>query len=203
MNEIVIIGYSGHSYVAIDVLSSQDRKVVAYVEVEEKVDNPYQIHYLGTDQSVQSFDNKAYFVGIGDHRIREKVTIQLEEKTGQKPTIAIDKSAQVSSSVEIGSGSLFSPGCIVNAQVKIGEGCIINTGAIVEHECRIGNYSHVAPGAILCGNVTVGKNSFIGAGSVVKEGIIIGDHVIIGAGTVVIKNIENNHKVVGNPQREL
>jgi acetyltransferase-like isoleucine patch superfamily enzyme len=38
---------------------------------------------------------------------------------------------------------------------------------------------------------------------VVKQGIRIGSNVIIGAGTIVIKDIGNEEKVVGNPQRNI
>ena len=47
----------------------------------------------------------------------------------------------------------------------------------------------------------VGEGTFIGANSVIKQGVTIGKNVVIGAGSVIIKDIEDNKKVVGNPQR--
>ena len=96
---------------------------------------------------------------------------------------------------------MFAPRVVINPLVKIGNGVICNTACVIEHECIINDYVHIAPGAILCGNVTVGEGSFIGAGAVVKQGVTIGKNVIVGAGTVVIKDIVDNTKVIGNPQR--
>jgi serine acetyltransferase len=59
----------------------------------------------------------------------------------------------------------------------------------------------IGPGAVVCGNVSVGENSFIGAISVIKENISIGKKVTVGAGSVVIRDIPDNVKVVGNPDR--
>lgn len=205
MENIALIGYSGHAYVVFEIFFSQGQIVSAYTDIEEKKNNPYGLKWLGNESDlevVEKLRSYSYFVGIGDNRLRRAISSKLISQIGN-PENALHKTAIISRSISVGSGNMFAPGIIVNAQVKIGNGVICNTGCIIEHECVIDDYVHIAPSAVLCGGVSVGKGSFIGANSVIKEGVKIGSNVIIGAGTVVLKNIDDNQKVVGNPQRNL
>ena len=200
---VAIIGYSGHSYVIIDILLSAGRLVTAYCDNEEKIVNPYHLDYLGKEsQIVHKLKNYDYFACIGDNNIRERIQKNLTQFLG-KPINAIHPSAVISASVKMGDGVMIAANSTLNPLVEIGTGVICNTSTSIDHECVIGDFSHIAPGAVLCGNVIVGKNSFIGANSVIKQGIKIGDNVIIGAGTVVVKDIPDGATVVGNPARSL
>ena len=205
MNKNVIIGYSGHSYVVIETAAVSDVNVSGYTEKKPAKSNPYKLEYYGFE-GASDFDGwgKAYgfILGIGDNKIRAKVTKLLTEKEENIVTIFHPNSA-ISQSAKIGVGTFVSSGVHVNAQAKIGKAVIINTGAIVEHECKIDDYAHIAPGAVLAGNVTIGKHSFVGANAFVKEGTKIGNNVTIGAGSVVLNNVENGKTVVGNPGRIL
>ena len=203
--EIALIGYSGHAFVVADIFASANKQVTAYCDFSEKEFNPFGLVYLGQEKdenTVKKLRNFNYFIAIGDNFLREKVYRFLHRELPE-PINAIHSSAIISGSVSLNSSIMVGPGAIINALAKIGTGVICNSGSIVEHECVIGDFAHIAPGTVLGGNVKVGRNSFIGAGSVVKPGIVIGDDVIVGAGTVVIRNLPDNSKVVGNPQRYL
>lgn len=205
MGKQVIIGYSGHAYVVLDAAQKSGLQVLGYTEKEERIQNPFELEYLGFEGD-ENFDGwgKGYefILGIGDNRIREKVA-QLIVGKQEKLQSVIHPSADVGLKVEIGDGTFVASGTMVNSLSKIGKTVIINTGAIVEHECEIGDFSHIAPGAVLAGNVKVGYRSFIGANTVIKEGVRVGNDVIIGAGTVVLKDVADNKKLVGNPAREI
>jgi len=203
MENIALIGYSGHAYVAFEIFFSQGQIVSAYTDVKEKNNNPYTLKWLGNEGEssvIEKLKAYSYFVSIGENKLRHKISNYLIPLLG-KPENALHKTAIISRSINSGYGNMFGAGVIINAQVKIGNGVICNTGCIVEHECVINDYVHIAPGATLCGNVLVNEGSFIGANSVIKEGVKIGKNVIIGAGAVVIKDVMDNQKVVGNPQR--
>jgi len=203
MKNIALIGYSGHAYVAFEIFFSQGQIVSAYTEKVEKKENPYALKWLGDEADeavVELLKNYSYFVSIGDNILRKRISEKLIPVLGM-PENALHKTAIISRSMNSGTGNMFAPRVVINPLVKIGNGVICNTACVIEHECVINDYVHIAPGAILCGNVNVGEGSFIGAGAIVKQGVTIGKNVIVGAGTVVIKDIVDNTKVIGNPQR--
>ncbi|MFT3676128.1 MAG: acetyltransferase [Chitinophagaceae bacterium] len=200
---VAVVGYSGHSYVIIDILLNAGRIVTAYCDSSEKEKNPYHLSYLGTEMAVvdtlRSYD---YFIGVGHNGIRRKVQEALISILGQ-PINAIHPSAVVSASVEMKHGVMISANATLNPLVTLGQGVICNTSCSIDHECAIDDFAHVGPGAVLCGNVRIGAGTFVGANAVVKQGVSIGSNVTIGAGTVVIRDIPDNTIVVGNPQRVL
>jgi sugar O-acyltransferase (sialic acid O-acetyltransferase NeuD family) len=201
--DAVIIGYSGHAYVILDILLSDNYNIIGYCDNEYKAENPFHLQYLGTenDKSILSNIEKCnIFIGIGNNKIRSQIFEKLIKRKINCP-IAIHNRSTISQYAQVGSGSVIMAGAIINAMAQIGNAVICNTSSVIEHECIIGSYSHIAPGAVLAGNVTVGKNSFIGANSVVKQGVTIGSNVIIGAGSVILRNIPDGSKVYGNPAR--
>ena len=205
MNQKVnIIGYSGHAYVVIDIFHSKNKIVSGYFDKEEKVNNPYHLKYLGSEQQkeVQTFIKQdPYFIAIGQNKIRENIYYSLINNNLPNPVNAIHPTSTLSSSFYLKFGIMISANVTINALVDIGIGAICNTGCIIEHECKIGDFVHIAPGAVLAGNIQVGDRSFIGANSVVKQGVRIGKDVIIGAGSVVIRDIPDGVTVVGNPSK--
>lgn len=200
---VAVVGYSGHSYVIIDILLNAGRMVTAYCDSSEKEKNPYHLLYLGTEmQALDELEEFDYFIGVGHNGIRRKVYNALFDRLGN-PINAIHPSAVVSASVEMKYGTMISANATINPLVTLGTGVICNTSSSIDHECVVDDFAHIGPGAVLCGNVKVGANTFVGANAVVKQGVTIGQNVTIGAGTVVIRDIPDNVMVVGNPQRVL
>ena len=203
---IVLIGYSGHGRVARDIFSSRNMSVAGYLDKESKNSDLSDLTYFGCEEDInlkQFFQDKDFFVSIGDNTIRERISRFIFEKCGLYPVSAIHNKSVISMSASVDHGVMIGPGCIINSNAHIHEGAICNSNSTVEHDCRVMPFSHVGPGAVLCGNVVIGHGSFVGANSVVKEGITIGQNVIIGAGSVIIRDVEDNAVVVGNPQRSL
>ena len=199
--ELIVIGYSGHSYGCIEVAIMQGFLIVGYHDILEKVSNPYHLNYLGHEDTIDSNNNP--FIAIGDNSIRRKIYEKLRSNNIFLNTILIHSNTTISKSSLIEEQTFISAGVIINPQVKIGIGCIINTGAIIEHDCSIGKFSHIAPGAVLAGNVSIGSECFIGANAVIKQRVKVGDNVIIGAGAVVLKDVNSNTTFVGNPAKQI
>jgi sugar O-acyltransferase (sialic acid O-acetyltransferase NeuD family) len=198
--EIVLIGYSGHGYVCIDIALKLGIKIKGYCEVDSKQINPYQIDYLGNEDFL--CQSESLFVSIGDNKIRQKVYHKMKSLNFNFQTL-IHPSAIISTNSIIGENTLVSANAVINPMVKIGIGSIINSGAIIEHDCEIGDFAHIAPGAILAGNVKIGEMTFVGANASVKQGVSICNNVIIGIGSVVIKNIDIPGVYIGNPAKKL
>jgi sugar O-acyltransferase (sialic acid O-acetyltransferase NeuD family) len=202
---VAVIGYSGHGFVAVDILLHAGYTVIGYFDREEKKYNPFSLPYLGKETDTNALEllkHNGYFISVGDNGIREKIYLELSKTMGDAIN-AVHLSAIISASVKLQDGIMIAAGTVINPLVQIGKGVICNTSSSIDHECVIGGFSHIAPGAILCGNVTVGERSFIGAGSVVRQGITIGSNVMIGAGCVVVKDVPDNSVMIGNPQKEL
>lgn len=201
MSAVCLIGYSGHSYVVCDTVYSMGVELKYYCETTPKNSNPYNLDYLGTEQTALQqghFKNLIPVLAIGDNQIRMRIG-NLFSNAGIKLFTAIHTKSYIASKVSLGEGTVVFAGAVINPLVEIGQGVICNTNCIIEHESSIGEYSHICPGAVLAGNVKVGKMAFIGANSVIKQGVVIGDGAIIGAGSVVVKNVEANSIVYGNP----
>jgi sugar O-acyltransferase (sialic acid O-acetyltransferase NeuD family) len=201
---IALIGYSGHSFVVLEIFRAMGKTVEAYFDVSEKMLNPYDLKYAGDEndpKALEILNNYDLFISIGDNKTRESIFNKLGP--AKEFVNAIHPSSIISGSAKLGKGVMVSAGVIINARVIIGNNVICNTGSIIEHECSIANYVHIAPGAVLCGNVSVEEGAFIGANAVVKEGVRIGKNAIIGAGTVITKDVQAGKKAVGNPQRYL
>jgi sugar O-acyltransferase (sialic acid O-acetyltransferase NeuD family) len=201
--EIVLFGYSGHAFVAAEVIVKAGYTLMGYLDKQEQDLNPYGLKYLGFEEDaslMNSLYNYAFFPSIGDNNIRRKV-FETFIAQGFEFITAIHPKANIASMVMIGQGSLVCQGANINPLVEMGTGVIINTGAVVEHECEIGDFSHIAPGAVLAGNVEVGYNTFIGANAVVKQGVRIGNNVVVGAGAVVLHDLDDNKIYFGNPAK--
>ena len=191
----------GHSYGCIEVAINQKYLIVGYHDILEKVSNPYNLNYLGHEDTIDTNNNP--FIALGDNSIRRKIYEKLMANTVSLTTTLIHLNTTISKSSLIEEQTFISAGVIINPQVKIGVCCIINTGAIIEHDCSIGKFSHIAPGAVLAGNVSIGSGCIIGANAVIKQGVNIGDNVIIGAGAVVLKDVISNTIFVGNPAKQI
>lgn len=201
---VLLIGYSGHSYVIHDIFKTMGYEVDGYFDSEEKTVNPFSLKYLGSERDRKAdthLSKTPYFISIGANAIRKKIQNSLLERGFQHAINAIDASANISSSVVLGEGIMIGPHCTINALARIGTGTVCNTNSIIEHEVKVGEYCFIAPNSTLLGGVEVGDNSYIGANAVVIQNVKIGSNVTIGAGAVILKDIPDNSKVVGNPQR--
>ncbi len=195
--ESLIIGYSGHAYVVLDILQSQHYPIIGYCDAVEKDFNPFNLKYLGKETDVYPLSILAktgFFVCIGDNLIRAKVLNKLTTLSNTPALTVIHNKAVCSAYVNWHpeGGILVAANAVINAFATIGKGVICNISASIDHECVIGDYVHIAPSAVLCGNVKVGDNSFIGANTVVKPNISIGKNVVIAAGSVITHNIADN-----------
>ena len=203
---MILIGYSGHSYVINGILQATDRKATGYCDNEEKKFNPLSLKYHfkeTSEKGLQAISQEGFFISVGNNKVRQQIYTDLAAKK-LLPVNIIHPSAMIDKSVQIDEhGVMIGIRVIINALAKIGAGAICNTRCIIEHECIVGDFVHIGPGAVLCGNVQVGENSFVGARAVVRENIRIGKNVMIGAGSVVVKDIPDNTTVAGNPAKPI
>jgi len=201
---MIVIGYSGHAFVACGILKAAGQPITGYCDKEEKTYNPFGLKYYGSelsDEALAAMKEHDAFIAIGTNSIRNNIYEELSMKgivffNATHPSAVVDTSAMIAEG-----GVMIAANVSINPLVKIGTGVICNTSCVIEHECVVGDFAHIGPGAVLCGNVKVGKQSFVGANAVIRQGITIGDNATIGAGSVVVKNVPDNVTVVGVPAK--
>lgn len=202
LQPICLVGYSGHGFVAADILQASGQVIAGYADREEKATNPFHLPYLGPETSLKADQLAAYrfFIAIGDNGIRHRVYTHLAGQ-GASFASAVHPAAVVAATVQASAAVFIAAGAVLNPMVELGTGAIINTRASIDHECVVGAFAHIGPGAVLCGNVKVGAFTFVGAGSIVKQGVRIGANSMIGAGSLVLNDLPDNCLAFGQPAR--
>lgn len=193
-NNKYLFGASGHAKVILDVLFSNNIKVVSILDDNPNVVELSKIPVLQS-KLFKIEKNQEFIISIGNNSIRKKIV----DSNHFSYYSAIHSDATVSKFATIDEGTVVMPQVVINADAKIGKHCIINSRSVIEHDCVLGDYVHISPNASLAGNVTIGEGTHIGIGASVIQGIKIGKWATIGAGSVIINDIPDYAVVVGNP----
>lgn len=105
---------------------------------------------------------------------------------------------RLDSCVQIGSGTFFNDGCMLNStsSIEIGDNCLFGQGVkIYDHDHEF-SAETIFPSSFLSSPVVIGNGCWIGSNVVILKGVTIGDNVIIGAGAVVSKSVPDNSVVI-------
>lgn len=200
--KLVIIGAGGHGKVIANIAKLNGYKDIVFLDdnSEKKECGLYPI--VGTTQDIEKYSNDQFIVGIGNNKVRRKLTSFLLEKQYDVTTL-IHPSAVIDETVQIGQGTVIMANAVINADTTIGHGCIINTASSVDHDCCIQDYVHICPGVHIAGTVHIGDNTWIGIGSSVINNIYIVNDCMLGAGCVVVKDLLESGTYIGVPARRL
>lgn len=202
MNKIMIIGNGGHAKVVKDIINASEKYDLAGF-LDDAINELYEEDGLIYDSltNINAYRNEYLFhIAIGNNAIRKRIFEELKIDVNRFPVLH-HPTAVISSSVQIGFGSVAMANTVINADTQIGNHVIINTASVIEHDNKIDNYTHISPNATLTGNITVGEFSQIGAGATIIPNKTVGKNVIVGAGSTVINNIKDNCIVVGTPAK--
>jgi len=197
MNNIVIIGSSGHARVVIDIVRREGkRNIVGLLKRFHSVgEQAFGYSILGGEEDLPQLmrlhDLTGVVIAIGDNFVRSQVAARVEELC---PTLgffsAVHPDASIASDVSLGAGTVVMAGAVVNPGCSVGRFCILNTNCSLDHDSILGDFASIAPGATTGGDCRIGAYTAIGIGAVLSHGINVGEHTVIGAGAVVVKSIE-------------
>ncbi|WP_158141233.1 acetyltransferase [Vibrio furnissii] len=208
MDNIVIVGSSGHSKVVLDIINKLGKyNVVGFIDKFRKVgESTNNIDVIGSEDDlpklIQQYNVKGCFVAIGDNFTRKKVVENIKAISPDLNFInAIHPNAVISEFVEIGEGSVVMAGAVINASANIGKFCIINTNSSVDHDCNILDFVSLSPNVALGGSCIINEASSVGIGATVIHNIRIGRNSVIGAGALVLNDIGNNVVCYGSPAK--
>jgi sugar O-acyltransferase (sialic acid O-acetyltransferase NeuD family) len=138
-------------------------------------------------------------IGIGDSKIREKITSQLPAKI--EYISLIHPTAVISKWTEIGEGAIICAGTIITCDIKIGKHSQFNLNTTIGHDCSIGDYFTSAPNVNISGNCKIEDHVYFGTSSCIKQGVFVCQNVIIGMGAIVTKDIITPGIYIGNPAK--
>ncbi|HFI0306653.1 TPA: acetyltransferase [Streptococcus suis] len=198
MKKLAIIGASGHGKVVADIAQKNGYTEIVFLD-DYATGECAGYPIIGTSSLINELTGHTFIVAIGNAKIREKLQLQLENKS---VATLIHPNAVISRRVLIKEGTVVMAGAIINSDVTIGKGCIINTGASVDHDCTVGDYVHVSVGAHVAGTVAIGSHAWISAGATVVNNVSITDDTMIGAGAVVIADCREPGTYIGIPARK-
>lgn len=199
MNQLIIIGASGHGKVVADCAVRNGYNHIIFLDDNESVTHCGRYKVVGRSKEVEKLGGDV-IVAIGNADCRKRIQISISE---ERLVTLVHPEAVVGDDVEIGAGSIVMAGAVINSGSRIGKGVIVNTSSSIDHDCMIGDFVHVAVGAHLAGSVSVGDNSWIGAGAIINNNLYICSSCMIGAGAVVVKDIEEEGTYVGVPAKRI
>jgi len=141
-------------------------------------------------------------IAIGSPDIKARIFNKLNNNHISFPTVIHHKAYLGDrDTIDIGPGSIITPGGALTNDIKIGNHVLVNLNCTIGHDVSIGDFSSIMPGANLSGNVKIGKEVLVGSGAQILQGLTIGDKAVIGAGAVVTKNVPPSTIVKGVPAK--
>lgn len=210
MDNIIIVGSSGHAKAVIDIVEQQGRYCIAglldpFRQIGEQT---LGCSILGQEadlpELIVSFCLKGILVAIGDNFVRAQVAARIMQLCPDLPFVnAIHPHVSVGKDVSVGAGTVVMAGAVVGPCCSIGQLAILNTLSSLDHDSVMEDFSSLAPRAATGGRCTVGSYAAVGMGAVVIQDIHIGQHTIIGAGSTVLNSVNAFRVAYGTPAREI
>lgn len=206
---LVIIGGGGHARVVLDLVRTQGREPLGYIDTASphgpmtRLDG---MRYLGelteAIEDLRSIEHLEFLVAVGDNGGRARM---YEEalRHGLYPAAAIHPTALVLGGAQIDPGAQICARAIIGVSARVRSNAIVNTAATIDHDGDIGEHASVAPGVLLAGGVTIGVGSHIGIGAVIRERINVGSWATVAAGAVVVHDVAEGSRVAGVPARPM
>jgi sugar O-acyltransferase (sialic acid O-acetyltransferase NeuD family) len=208
MIDIILLGCGEHAQMVIDNVEQGNQfRIVGLTTNDdgELTKTIYNYKVICKDEDIPRYldknpNVKGYFLGIGNMKVREKVSSWLDETVNIKAVNIIHPNAILSNHCEIGYGNIFEAYTKIANNAKVGNHCILNSFTAINHDQVIGNNVLLAGSVSLAGK-SIGDNTIIADGASIGFKTKIGKNCIIGDGAVVTKDIEDNSIAYGNPAR--
>lgn len=210
MENIIIVGASGHSRVIVDIIEKQSKYLISgFVDSGRAVGEQiigYNVLGAETDipQLTRSHKITGFIIAIGDNNVRATVAEKILKIFPHAQFVsAIHPQAIIGKDVSIGAGTVVMAGAIINPCSTVGNFCIVNTKASLDHDSSMGNFSSLAPGVTTGGNCDIGDFSAIGIGATIKHGVTIGAHSVIGGAAMVMQDVQAFTVNYGVPSKKV
>lgn len=208
MENIVLVGASGHAHAVIEAVERESKYRIAGVIDTFKPAGHMCLGYavLGGEaqlpELIRRHEISGAIVAIGDNWLRHVLVERIRSIVPDLPFVsAIHPSAEIARSARVGAGSVILPGAIVCANGVVGEFCIVNTKASLDHDGRMEDFSSFAPAVTAGGVVRIRQFAAVMLGVDICHSVCIGEHSVVGAGSLVLKDIPDFVVAYGSPAK--
>ncbi|GAA3951327.1 NeuD/PglB/VioB family sugar acetyltransferase [Hymenobacter algoricola] len=147
--------------------------------------------------------DNTFALGLGGTTIRWKIAQRFQALGGQLVSVIAESASISPYDVVLGPGLNVMQNALISSSTQIGEGTLVNAAASVHHNTELGRYCVVSPGARVLGRCQVEDFCLIGANATILADIRVGHNSTIGAGAVVTRHVAPNSVVVGVPARPI
>ncbi|MGC1402098.1 MAG: NeuD/PglB/VioB family sugar acetyltransferase [Thermodesulfobacteriota bacterium] len=214
MENIIVIGSSGHAKIVINAIESINKKqglykIVCLIDDFRQVGEcTWEHRILGKTEDLPKLIDEYLApnvaIAIGDNFGRMTVADRIKKlcSTVHFPCI-IHPNSVLDRNVKIGEGSFIGAQVHVAADSTIGKFCNLMATQNIGHDSILGDFCSVAPGTAIGGNVRIGLASVVSLGVTINEKLNIGEHTIIGAGSTVVRDISSFVVAYGSPAKTI
>ena len=157
---------------------------------------------LGNTEDYNIQLNDVFVCTIGDSRIKENVINNLA-KRGAKFINVIHQSAILFNNIQLASGIIVSPNCVISNSARIHAHVSVNLFCSIGHDAEIGEFSVISSHCDITGYVRLGKGVFLGSSVSIIPKVVLADYIKVGAGGVVLRSIRKSGTYIGNPAKRL
>ena len=180
--------------------------IKGFVDDSEAVQGTRQGNYsvVGTCQMLGKMDKEVWVVcAIGASYVRKKVIEKVTQFKNVRFATLIDPSVIMSSSVNVGEGTVICAGNILTVDITIGKHVIINLDCTVGHDAILEDFVTLYPSVNVSGCSVLDKEVEMGTGAQIIQGKKILQGTIVGAGAVVTKDLPAHCTAVGAPAKPI
>ncbi|MBI5219524.1 MAG: hypothetical protein HY958_11390 [Bacteroidia bacterium] len=153
----------------------------------------YKFKVFKTPEDLKQYfakGDKRFITGIGNPRIREKLTSRIQDAGGELYSV-ISKKSSIFFLNEKYNGIIIQPGVGISHNVKIGTGAAIHINSTIGHSTTLGKYVNVGPNATIIGPVEIGDYSYISAQAVILSHLKIGKNVVVTTGKIIDRDLND------------
>ena len=180
--------------------------IKGFIDDNEAVQGTKQGNYMvvGNCEMLKNIENEVWVVcAIGASRVRRIVIDKVASYENVRFATVIDPSVMMSSSVQVGEGTIICAGNILTVDIAIGKHVIINLDCTVGHDSILEDYVTLYPSVNVSGCSLLEREVEIGTGTQIIQGKKILKGTIVGAGAVVTKDLPENCTAVGAPAKPI
>ena len=204
--QLIIIGAGGHGRVCAEIAARCGYTVTGFCDpalaLGEWINGEPVIAEDDERLLAEWTNDNHLFVALGNNARRVEVG-ELAQQQGVELATLVDPTADLSTTAEVGAGSVLMAKVVVNANARIGAHCILNTACTIDHDGDLADGVQIGPGVNAAGGVTFGEKSLVGVGASLIPGVRVGRQAIVGAGAVVTEDVQDRTTVAGVPAQPI